>query len=157
MNRTFLCTIICIAGVSMPALSLGEQYFAEITDIRAGKSRSGAGFSLFATIKSSDINCDHYVNWWEAVSEDGELLYRRVLGHPHSKEQPFSRGSSTDSISEETVFYARAHMHPFGYSQNGMKGSIKNGFTAVTIPDDFASHLADEGEMPSRCNPAMDR
>ena len=83
---------------STPAVKKSKNmtgYYAEIVKVNASKASFGSSFSLDATVKSSDKNCDHYVNWWEAVSEDGKLLYRRTLGHPHSNEQPFNRGGST--------------------------------------------------------------
>ena len=134
-----------------------EGHYAEITKVKAKKSFFGSSYSIYATVKSSDKNCNHYVNWWEAVSEDGKLLYRFVLSHPHSREQPFNRGGSTKSINDDTVFYVRAHMHPFGYSGKGMKGSVKAGFEPVEIPDGFAANLANEGELSSYCDASKDK
>jgi hypothetical protein len=134
----------------------GEQY-AEVTKVRATKALFGSGYSINATIKSSDKDCDHYVNWWEAVSEDEKLLFRFVLAHPHSREQPFTRGGPTRSINKETIFYVRAHIHPFGYSNKGMKGSAKTGFEPVDIPNGFAANLASEGELPSGCDGFRDQ
>lgn len=150
-------TFVYILVFAMPNYATAENYYADITKVSAIKSPLGSGYSLQVTIKSSDKNCDHYVNWWEAVSENGELLYRRILGHPHSREQPFSRGGVTKSINDETVFYVRAHIHPFGYSNMGMKGSVKNGFSAVDITNGFAKHLANEGEIPSHCDASIDK
>ncbi len=135
-----------------PGLSFANEYYAEITRVNMSKALFGSSYSINATIKSSDKNCDHYVNWWEAVSEDGKLLFRRVLGHPHSKEQPFTRGGHAKSIKKDTVFFVRAHMHPFGYSNKGMKGSVKTGFESIEIPNGFATNLAGEGEMPTGCD-----
>ena len=140
----------------MPSYVAAKNYYAAIANVSASKSPLGAGYSLLVTIKSSDENCNHYVNWWEAVSEDGELLYRRIFGHPHSKEQPFSRGRFVESIGYETIFYIRAHMHPTGYSNMGMKGSIKTGFREEELPSRFAKHLANEGRMPANCNASLD-
>ncbi|TNF97669.1 MAG: hypothetical protein EP297_10150 [Gammaproteobacteria bacterium] len=132
-----------------------SQGYAEIIKFNASKASFGSGYSLYATIKSSDKDCNHYVNWWEAISEDGELLYRRILWHPHSNEQPFQRGGSTDKINENTVFYVRAHMYPSGYSSKGMKGSVKTGFKPVEIPENFAADLSNTGKNPGSCNTSM--
>lgn len=155
MKNEFKALIIGFGLFSCtPAIS--ADYYAEIKKVSASKSFLGSSFSLYATIKSSDKDCDHYVNWREAVSEDGILLYRRTLGHPHSNEQPFNRGGSTGSIKEDTVFYVRAHIHPYGYSNKGMKGSAKSGFKPVTIPDGFAANLASSGEIPNSCDASKD-
>ena len=144
---------------STPAVKKSKNmtdHYAEIVKFNASKASFGSSFSLDATVKSSDKNCGHYVNWWEAVSEDGKLLYRRTLGHPHSNEQPFNRGGSTGSIKEDTVFYVRAHIHPYGYSNKGMKGSVESGFKPVVIPNGFAAGLASSGKIPSSCDGTKD-
>lgn len=156
MRTLFINILACIFVFAMPNQAAAENYYAEITKVSAIKSPLGSGYSINVAIKSSDKNCSHYVNWWEAVSENGKLLYRRILSHPHSREQPFSRGGVTNSITDETTFYIRAHIHPFGYSNRGMKGSIKTGFSAVNITNGFAKHLANEGENPSHCDESLD-
>lgn len=143
--------MVCTASASA-----AQRGFAEITDVSASKALFGSSYALYATIRSSDEDCSHYVNWWEAVSEDGQLLYRRVLGHPHANEQPFRRGGSTSAIKEDTVFFVRAHMHPSGYSHQGMKGSAAAGFTTVEIPAGFAEDLATQGERPTHCDASAD-
>ena len=155
MKNEFKALIISL-GIFSCTPVISADYYAEIKKVSANKSIFGSSFLLSATIKSSDKDCNHYVNWWEAVSEDGKLLFRRTLAHPHSNEQPFNRGGSTDSIKEDTVFYIRAHIHPFGYSEKGMKGSAKSGFVTVTIPDGFAANLASSGEIPNSCDASMD-
>ena len=152
MKKFVITALLAILGFTASNHVVAENYYAEIIHVSAGKSPLGSGYTISMTVKSSDKNCNHYVNWLEAVSEDGELLYRRILHHPHSKEQPFIRGGVTKLINEATVFYVRAHIHPFGYSNKGMKGSIKTGFSAIDIPAGFAKQLANNGENSSDCN-----
>ena len=153
MKKFVITAFLSIVACTLSNHLAAENYYAEIIKVSAGKSPLGSGYTISMTVKSSDKNCSHYVNWLEAVSEDGELLYRRILGHPHSKEQPFSRGGITELINDETVFYARAHIHPYGYSNKGMKGSIKTGFSAVEIPIGFfAKQLENKSESSSHCN-----
>ncbi len=155
MNKKIntIVLLFVVLTESMPLFA--ATGYAEIIEFKA-KEFFGSGYSLYATIKSSDKDCGHYVDWWEAVSEDGKLLYRRTLAHPHSSEQPFSRGGSARNINKDIVFYVRAHLYPDGYSNKGMKGSIKTGFTSVIIPDGFAADLAKSGNKSSRCNPNLD-
>jgi len=151
---------VCLLGFAMGMAALSSAFaqepYAEISDVSASKAFLGSSYSIYATVKSSDKDCDHYVNWWEAVSEDGTLLYRRTLGHPHSNEQPFNRVGSTRAIDGDTVLYVRAHLHPFGYSPNGMKGSANSGFKATIIPEGFAAELANSGEIPTDCDSSKD-
>ncbi len=146
-------------GLVLACPAISADHFAKIIAVNAYKAPYGSHYIFNATIKSSDRDCQHYVNWWEAVSEKGELLYRRILVHPHSKEQPFNRGGSgvLQSIDKKAFFYVRAHMHPFGYSRNGMKGSLKTGFEPVIIPNGFANNLEEQGQLPSYCDPSLDQ
>ena len=157
MEKLRYWALACALVTMMSGSAIADEHFAEITKVKAKKAFFGSSYSIYATVKSSDKDCNHYVNWWEAVSEDGKLLYRFVLAHPHSREQPFNRGGSTKSINDDTVFYVRAHMHPFGYSNKGMKGSVKTGFEPVEIPEGFAANLANEGELSSYCDASKDK
>ena len=157
MEKLRYWALACALVTMMSGTAFADEHFAEIPKVKAKKSFFGSSYSIYATIKSSDKDCNHYVNWWEAVSEDGKLLYRFVLSHPHSREQPFNRGGSTKSINDDTVFYVRAHMHPFGYSNKGMKGSVKAGFEPVEISEGFAANLANEGELSAYCDASKDK
>ncbi|NOQ76263.1 MAG: hypothetical protein GQ475_00445 [Methylococcaceae bacterium] len=139
-------------GIFLCTAAISADHYAEVISINTSQSVFDSSLLIYATIKSSDKDCEHYVNWWEAVSEDGQLLYRRILRHPHSNEQPFNRGGSTDTIKKETIFYVRAHIHPYGYSNKGMKGSVKSGFKPVIIPEGFAAALASSTDIPGPCH-----
>jgi hypothetical protein len=46
------------------------------------------------TLKHADEGWKHYADAWDVMTEDGQLLGKRVLYHPHVNEQPFTRSLS---------------------------------------------------------------
>ena len=102
-------------------------------------------------IKSPDTGCDQYANWWEVITPQGVLLYRRILAHSHITEQPFVRSGGPVAIDETTEVYVRAHMHPTGYGGVAYKGSVGTGFTAFELDAEFASALATTEPLPVSC------
>lgn len=103
-------------------------------------------------IRSPDTGCQQYANWWEVVSDDGKLLYRRVLLHSHVDEQPFTRSGGAVPIQPESVVWVRAHMNTSGYGGIAFKGSVKSGFTRATPDKDFAVNLTKHPPLPDGCN-----
>lgn len=103
------------------------------------------------TIRSPDRGCEAYANWWEVLSEDGRLIYRRILGHSHVDEQPFTRSGGPVPLAPDAVVWVRAYMHPGGYGGLAMKGTLQNGFAKAELPADFAPDLATAEPQPSGC------
>ena len=69
------------------------------------------------TVKHADQGWDHFADRWEVVAPDGEILASRVLAHPHTTEQPFTRSLSGVRIPIEVHHVTiRAHdsVHAFG-------------------------------------------
>ncbi|WP_299676700.1 hypothetical protein [uncultured Dokdonia sp.] len=111
----------------------------------------GDTYTFNVGISSPDTGCDQYANWWEVVAEDGTLIYRRILAHSHVNEQPFVRSGSTMNIIANQEVIVRVHMNTTGYSVNGYKGSVANGFTTFMISEDFANELANQSPQPNGC------
>jgi len=109
------------------------------------------GYTFSATIKSQDEGCDQYANWWEVVTEEGDLLYRRILAHSHVDEQPFTRSGGPVNVESDQVVIVRSHMHPTGYHTQAMKGSFSTGFESTVLPADFASQLTSVQPLPAGC------
>jgi hypothetical protein len=78
------------------------------------------------------------------LDENGSLLYRRVLLHSHTNEQPFTRSGDPVPINEEQVVIVRAHFHPDGYGGAALKGTVQQGFLPVELASDFTSELEAE-------------
>ncbi len=123
--------------------------FADVTAIVATGNTGSYTFSV--TISSPDTGCQQYADYWEVVSLEGELLYRRILLHSHVSEQPFRRSGGPIEITENQVVWIRAHMNNSGYGGVAMKGSVESGFNREAPPSGFADNLAFEEPLPDDC------
>lgn len=127
-----------------------EATFADVTAVTTSGDAGAYTFSI--TISSPDTGCEQYADWWEVVSEDGELQYRRVLLHSHVSEQPFTRsGGPVDIAADETVI-VRAHMNTGGYGGAALRGSVDAGFEAYRPEPAFAAALASRDPLPEGCD-----
>ncbi len=113
-------------------------------------SENENNYLFSVTLTSPDTGCEQYANWWEVIDKDGELISRRILGHSHVNEQPFTR-SSTVKVSKEQELIIRAHMNTTGYGSEILKGSVLNGFKKETISKEFAKELASKAPLPNGC------
>ncbi|MFE4108266.1 hypothetical protein [Almyronema epifaneia] len=125
--------------------------FAEVIAVEATAGEPGA-YTLAVTIKSPDTGCDQYANWWEVISEEGDLIFRRVLAHSHVEEQPFWRPGGAIAVQPEQTLIIRAHMYPTGYGRQAMQGSVSQGFTVVQLAEGFAAELAQAAPQPPGCD-----
>ncbi len=150
------------ASSSVPALrAMAVERRAEqpkrvatgLADVSAVAASGEPGAYRFnVTIRSPDKGCAQYANWWEVVSEDGRLLYRRVLVHSHVDEQPFTRDGGPVAIGPDTEVWVRAHQHPQGYGGIAHKGSVRGGFRAAVPPAGFAASLSKTPPLPNSCD-----
>jgi glucose/arabinose dehydrogenase len=108
-------------------------------------------YDFAVEISSPDTGCNQYADWWEVVSESGELIYRRTLLHSHVSEQPFTRSGGPVSIDPDAVVIVRAHMHPGGYGGRVMKGSVGGGFAEWESGSEFALELEQAPPQPPDC------
>lgn len=106
-------------------------------------------YTFSVGVSSPDTGCDQYADWWEVITEEGTLIYRRVLGHSHVNEQPFVRSGGTVSISASQVVIIRVHMNTSGYGTTIFKGSVSGGFVEYTLESDFANDLVTKQTLPS--------
>ena len=141
------CSFMSDSQVSKSVLANDSQ--AKVVQVKATGKPGNYNFAV--TVSSPDKGCDRYADWWEVVTPEGELLYRRVLLHSHVDEQPFTRGGGTVPIKPDQEVVVRVHMSPDGYSPLANKGSVKAGFTESTLPKDFAADLADVEPLPKNC------
>ena len=126
-----------------------EQSLADVLRLDVSGSENAYQFSV--EIRSPDTGCEQYADWWEVVSEDGDLIYRRILAHSHVGEQPFRRTGGPVAIDADTIVIVRAHMHPHGYGGTVLQGSVAGGFSAVQLEPDFAAGIELIEPLPSGC------
>lgn len=108
-------------------------------------------YRFAVTVHSPDEGCNRYADWWEVLSPQGSLLYRRVLLHSHVDEQPFTRSGGPVPIEHNSVVLVRVHMHPSGYSSLAMKGSPQGGFEQVELNLEFGADLSEVPPLPEDC------
>ena len=100
-------------------------------------SDAPGSYTFSVTVSSPDTGCDHYADWWDVLSELGDLLCCRVLLHSHVEEQPFTRtGGHVDARRDETVI-ARAHMNLATFGGVAMRGNLIDGFNSVILTTGF--------------------
>ncbi|MEM9946410.1 MAG: hypothetical protein AAF810_10145 [Cyanobacteria bacterium P01_D01_bin.36] len=171
MMRSLLCTVLtglligsCTTASPVASVDENSSSKVEIEEtqtadndeasgvIEVSASQEGAdSYSFSVTIASDETGCDQYANWWEVITEDGTLLYRRILAHSHVNEQPFTRSGGPVEMGADEVVIVRSHMEPTGYQPQAMKGSFTTGFSPATLAPDFALELAETEPLPTGC------
>lgn len=127
-----------------------EATFADVTGVSVSGEPGAYGFSV--TISSPDTGCEQFADWWEVISEDGELLYRRILLHSHVSEQPFTRSGGPVEIAADEIVIVRAHMNTGGYGGVARRGSVEAGFEDDRSLEGFAPELASREPLPRGCD-----
>ena len=135
---------------------LGLVTFSAANTIRADVTAvttqgSSGDYTFKVTLKSTETGCEQYADWWEVVSEKGELLYRRILVHSHPDTQPFTRSGGKIAIKPNDIVYVRAHMNKEGYVGDVLKGSVNTGFKRVTNFPHFPKALEKQEPLPTGC------
>src|SRR5262245_991565 len=139
-----------LLAILVPAAAPADEPRADVLYVDT-QARQGGGYMFAVSVKSPDRNCEAYADWWEVVSEDGDLLFRRVFMHTHPDEQPFTRPAGPVQITSNTTVVVRAHFHPTGYGGAVMRGSVANGFETWKPPPGFGAELAKKEPLPKEC------
>ncbi len=128
---------------------MSEKATAKVMEVDAtGKANS---YTFAVTVNSPDTGCDRYADWWEVITPEGELIYRRVLLHSHVDEQPFKRTGGSVAIEPQQEVIVRVHMSPDGYSPLAQQGTVASGFAATTLSEEFAANLESVEPLPQDC------
>ncbi|MEM8939752.1 MAG: hypothetical protein AAGC64_10440 [Bacteroidota bacterium] len=150
-SSIFLLSIITFFVVGIPEniQKTQDERYADVLNVTISGKELQYTFSV--TISSPDTGCEQYADWWEVISESGELVYRRVLLHSHVNEQPFTRSGGKVPIKEDQIVWIRAHMNNLGYGGKTIKGSVTDGFVPTEPPKGFAANLEQVQPLPSGC------
>jgi hypothetical protein len=108
------------------ALALHKRSEADIKNVSVTGSDGNYTFSV--EIKSDDAGWNQYADEWEVLNAQGNLIYQRVLMHPHVNEQPFTRSGGPIHIEKSDKIYIRAHLKNKGYVGDVFEGSVEKGF-----------------------------
>lgn len=111
MRYPSLCALLVLC-FAWPVLG-GEADVIAVEVKRSGNQT----YSFDVTVSHTDQGWDHYADRWEIIAPDGEILAKRVLAHPHTNEQPFTRSLSGVKIPVDIhQVTVRAHdsVHAFG-------------------------------------------
>ena len=128
---------------------MNSSQFADVLSISV--SGEAGAYQFAVEVASPDTGCEQYADWWEVFSEDGKLLYRRILLHSHVDEQPFVRSGGPVSITADEVVYVRAHMNTVGYGGLVMRGTVQDGFKPAEAKANFGSGLERVPPQPEDC------
>ncbi|NEP02071.1 MAG: hypothetical protein F6K58_26130 [Symploca sp. SIO2E9] len=115
-------------------------------------------YTFNVSLHSPTKGCNQYTDWWEVLSEDGELLYRHVFEKSHVEEQPFESSGKPVKIQSDQEVIVRAHMNNqdddnnIGYkAMQAWKGTVEKGFKSIRLPENFAASVAKEEPQPRKC------
>ncbi len=83
------------------------------------KNEGNARYTFNVTVQHEDKGWNHYVDRWEVLTPDGQIISIRVLRHPHVKEQPFTRSLPFVAVPEDIKkVIIRAHCSVDGFGGN---------------------------------------
>ena len=119
--------------------------------MRVSVSGTPGSYSFSVTVRSPDTGCDQYADWWEVVSPEGQLIYRRVLLHSHVGEQPFTRSGGPFGVQQDEIVIIRGHMNTTGYGGIALRGNVAEGFSIAEIPPGFATGVDVVEPLPTAC------
>ncbi len=88
---------------------------AVIEDVKVTEERGLYSFAV--KILHEDSGWEHYVNRYEVLDSEGNILATRTLWHPHENEQPFTRSLSNVEVKNMEKVYIRANDSVDGYSK----------------------------------------
>ncbi len=128
--------------------SPADSMAANVTTVTVTGDPSAYTFAV--TLASPDTGCDQYADWWEVLDADGALLYRRILGHSHVDEQPFTRTGGPVPVDAQQVVFVRAHMNNGGFG-SVLTGTPEGDFSEARALPEIAANIEAAEPQPTGC------
>lgn len=122
---------------------------ARITDVFV--TGTPGAYTFAVTVGSPDTGCDSYVDWWEVVTLDGELIHRHTLFHSHVDEQPFTRAGGPIAIAADDEMVVRADMNSTGGAPTTLRLRAVGRQTPVELAPDFGAALESQQPQAPTC------
>jgi len=114
---------IMIILLGLASFTYAETIQANVTAVTTNGNEGAYRFSV--TLKSTETGCEQYADWWEVLSEEGELLYRRILVHSHPDTQPFTRSGGKVNIGGQVIVIAPKAILRYTYQQQIQHEDLK--------------------------------
>jgi len=127
-----------------------SNILAKVVNVECKGQPNNYTFSV--TIESEETGCEQYADWWEVITADSILIYRRILSHSHVDEQPFTRSGGVIDVGADDFIYVRAHMNQAGYGDIVFSGTPRAELVSDTLPANFAASLALQNPLPDGCD-----
>ncbi|MCB0067945.1 MAG: hypothetical protein KDD77_12370, partial [Caldilineaceae bacterium] len=134
------------ATASSATTASGDSMVADVLGVTV--TGEPGDYTFAVTVKSPDTGCERYADWWEVVTPDGLLLYRRILAHSHVDEQPFIRSGGPVTVAPDAELWVRAHLHPTGFGGRALRGTVAGGFVEAVPPPGFGAGATDDLPRP---------
>ena len=115
MLRVFSLIVILLFPL---VVSAGQ---VEIMRVVLRNNTGGDDWTFHVTLQHNDTGWDHYADAWRIVDEEGKVIAKRVLYHPHENEQPFTRSLPGVILAEDAIIYVEAHDTVHGWSKDRVK------------------------------------
>jgi len=148
--------IILLSGMFLMGQETWPPPQGTLADVQ-NVSVSGAegAYTFTVTVSSPDTGCGQYYqycDWFEVLTTEGELLFRRIIVHSHVSPpfaNPFTRDLGPIPVQFDQTVIVRAHLSNVGYGGAAMRGSVESGFEpAPDITEDFAPEVETQDPRP---------
>jgi hypothetical protein len=101
-------------------LSAGE---ADVIDVKVVKVDADV-YRFSVTVQHKDEGWEHYVDRWDILDMQGNMLGSRTIMHPHDNEQPFTRSMTLSLPLHVEKVRIRAHDTAHGYGGAEMEVAL---------------------------------
>jgi len=107
-----------LAAVGIAVIfSAGPAWAAKASVLEATATCEATLCDFKVRLRHHDEGWEHYVDRWEVLDPDGNVLATRVLRHPHVDDQPLERRQNGVEIPldvERVIIRAHDTLHGFG-------------------------------------------